>query len=112
MENKGVDIKNVELNDELIKVIYVNDAVEYLPKKHETYKKFNDFWLVNNPPFISDKYKMQMRDIILHVTCHNENCCKSLNIFFSSPNEDKVKHFFTYMRSRDTLLPPLRAKWT
>ena len=112
MENAGVEIQTVELTSGNIVVKYVNGATESLPNTLDTYKSFHDKWLVNNPPFISDIYKTQMRDIILSSINDNQRCIASLKAFFESPNEESVKKFLTYMRNRDTILPAKRAAWT
>lgn len=111
MDNEGVTISSVILSQNEIKVNYENGAVETLPKSCETYHAFYQKWLVNDPPFISDKFKAQMRDIILCSINDKETCKMCLCEFFSSPNEEKVKQFLTYMRSRHMLLPQQKAIW-
>jgi len=112
MENEGVEIQSVELASGNIVVKYVDGATESYPNTLETYKLFHDKWLVKNPPFISDIYKTQMRDIILSTINKNQRSIESLNKFFSPPNEETVKKFLTYMRKRDDILPAKRATWT
>jgi len=112
MENEGIDIASVELSGDNIKVIYVNDATEILANNRDTYKAFHDKWLVSNPPFISDKFKVQMRDITLATINNNASCIASLSNYFKSPNEATVKSFLTYMRKRESTLPPQKAQWT
>jgi hypothetical protein len=111
MENIGVDIVDVTLGNNQIVLKYANDATETLPVNDDTFTKFREVWIKPNPPFISDKFKSQMRDLIHTCVHHNDKCCNSLKAFFSPPNEVKVLEFFNYMRSRDTILPDLRAKW-
>lgn len=112
MEQEGVDIASVELSNNEIKVIYANGATETLTNSTDTYKAFYDKWLLNTPPFISDKFKVQMRDISLATLTHKSSSISALAQYFQSPNEANVKSFFAYMRSRDTILPPQKAQWT
>lgn len=111
MENKGVDIQSVQLGSENIVISYVNGATESHPNTLDTYKAFNEKWLKNNPPFISDIFKVQMRNIIL--SCNgNFKCQAELQKYFQPGNEESVKKFFTYMRKRDDILPSKRASWS
>ena len=111
MENIGIDIVNVTLDNDEIILKYANDAIETLPVNHTTFKTFREVWLKPNPPFISDKFKSQMKDIT-HTCVHNDDkCCDKLKQFFRSPNEAEVLKFFNYMRSRDSILPAQREKW-
>ena len=112
MENPGVAIQSVHFESGKIIVNYENGATETLPIDKTTYEAFNQKWLVNNPPFISDIYKTQMRNIILACINTNPRCVADLEKFFSSPNEENVKKFFTYMRNRDAILPAKKAVWT
>jgi hypothetical protein len=111
MENIGVEITSVVLENEKIVLKYANDAIETLPVNEDTFKLFREKWIIPNPPFISDRFKSQMKDIV-HTCVHcNEKCCNNLKAFFRSPNEAEVLKFFTYMRKRDEILPAERAKW-
>jgi hypothetical protein len=110
MDNNNININSVELSENIV-INYENDVVETLPKNIDTYKAFYDKWLVEDPPFISDIYKSQMRNIILACINNNQNCIDELNVFFSSPNEETVKKFFIYMRNRHTTLPEKKAIW-
>jgi hypothetical protein len=111
MENKGIEIQTVHFESKDIVINYVNGATETLPVNINTYKQFHDAWLVKNPPFISDLYKTQMRNIILACINNNQKCIANLDTFFASPNEEVVKKFLTYMRNRDTILPVKKAVW-
>ena len=112
MDNQDVEIQSVEFSDNNIIIKYVNSAIETLPKDINTYKSFHEKWLIDNPPFISDIYKAQMRNIILASINNNSKCIDELNNFFQSPNEENVKKFFIYMRNRHITLPPQKAMWT
>jgi hypothetical protein len=112
MENQGVEIQSVQFDSGNIVVSYVNGATESYPNDHTTYKLMHEKWLVNNPPFISDIYKVHMRNLILTCINDNEKCCCELKNFFAPPNEEAVKKFLTYMRKRDDILPAKRAIWT
>ena len=111
MENQGIEIQSVELASGNINVLFVNGATESYPNTLETYKLFHEKWLVNNPPFISDTHKIQMRNIILASINNNPKCISDLNKYFSSPNEEIVKKFLTYMRKRDDIIPIKKSIW-
>lgn len=112
MENDGVEIESVLFEPENMIINYVNGANESLAINLDTYKAFHQKWLVPNPPFISDSHKIQMRNIILASINNNPKCIAELNKFFSPANQDTVKRFLTYMRSRDATLPAKKAIWT
>ena len=59
-----------------------------------------------------DKFKLEMKNLTLACVNGDSKCCCAAETFFSSPNEEKVKTFFTYMRQRESILPEQRAKWT
>jgi hypothetical protein len=112
MENDGVEIESVLFELQNMIINYVNGANESLPIGLDTYKAFHQKWLIPNPPFISDSYKIPMRNIILAAINNNPKCIAELNKFFSPDNQDTVKKFFTYMRSRDATLPAKKVAWT
>lgn len=112
MENPGVEISSVDLSDGNISVTYANGAQEILPNSKETRHAMHEKWIRPNPPFISDKFKVEMKNLSLSCINGDEKCCCAAHDFFSSPNEEKVKQFLTYMRKRDDILPAQRAKWT
>lgn len=112
MENPGIDIQSVQLASGNIVVAFVNGATESYPNTADTYKLFHDKWLKDNPPFISDRYKVQMRNIILASINNNTKCINDMKKYFETPNEETVKKFFTYMRNRDSILPAQKAAWT
>ena len=112
MENDGVEIQSVQFASGNVVINYVNGANETLPVGIDTYKAFHEKWIVPNPPFISDSYKIQMRNIVLASINNNTKCIADLNKFFDTPNEETVKKFFTYMRNRTATLPAKKAAWT
>lgn len=112
MDNIGIEIESVEFPGEDIVVKYANGAVETLPNVCETYERIHQKWLIDCPPFISDKFKAEMRNIILCSIREDPECecgCKEL---FSSPNEEKAKKFLTYLRTRESLIAAEKLKWT
>jgi len=111
MDNTGVEIQSVVLDTDIV-INYVNGASESYPKNVDTYKLFHDKWLVPLPPFISDKFKVQMRNLTLSTINNNSKSIQELNAYFSPPNEQVVKNFFTYMRSRQAIIPPQKQQWT
>jgi len=112
MDNQGVEITSVQLPAGSIVIKYANGATETLPNTHATYEMMHEKWIIPLPPFITDKYKIQMRDITLCCINHNEKCECAIKDFFTSPNEEQVMKFLKYMRSRHIILPEEKAKWT
>lgn len=111
MEQVGIEISNVVIDESnTIVISYVNNETERLPKTVETYKRLYADWLENDPPFISDIFKVQMRDIILASINNDEVCINELENFFTNSNIEEVKRFLVYMRERDTA--PARSIWT
>ena len=93
----------------VINIKYDNDAVEELVVSPEMYANIKAKWLVDQPPFISDRYKNIMNNIILGCIHKNERCIGELNSYFSVGNEVDVTAFFNYMRKRD--LTEDKKKW-
>lgn len=112
MEHAGVEIRSVQLADGNVIVTYENDAVETLTNTKDTYTAIYNHWIKDNPPFISDSHKLEMRNITLAAINNNEKCLSDLSAYFQSPNEETVKKFFTYMRKRPEILPEKKAIWT
>jgi len=111
MDQAGVDIQSVAISDtNMIVVIFANGIVETLAKDVTTYKHMYEEWLKEEPPFISDIYKVQMRDIILAAINNDQDCINDLDKFFTTENIEQVKDFIIYMRKRD--LTPAKAQWT
>ena len=111
MEQVGIDISNILIDDtNTIVITYINNQVERLPKTVDTYKKLYAEWLETDPPFISDIFKVQMRDIILASINNDATCISDLETFFSNSNIEEVTRFIVYMRKRDT--QPARTQWT
>jgi hypothetical protein len=93
----------------VINIKYDNDAVEELIVSPEMYAAMKAKWLVDQPPFISDRYKNIMNNIILGCIHKNERCIGELNSYFAVGNEADVMAFFNYMRKRD--LTEEKKKW-
>ena len=110
MENIENNIVTINIVDNEINILYDNDMTETLLINKDTYKKMRDSWLVDQPPFISDKYKKQMNNIILSVIQNRESSFNELKDFFKQENITEVTKFFVYMRSRD--LTEEKSKWT
>ena len=106
-DNQNIVSVNVE-NDNMI-IIYQNGITETLSIGLETYSKMHDKWLVTQPPFISDLYKIQMRNIILASINNNQKCILDLNSYFSAENEAEIMKFLNYMRQRD--LTQEKSRW-
>ena len=85
-----------------------NNTNEILEKKFETYKRMFDEWLLEQPMFISDIFKNEMRNLN-YASRNNENSIQELNRFFSIGNEENVLKFLNYMRSRDLTFE--KKKW-
>ena len=109
MENIENSIVSINIVDEEINILYDNDMTETLMINKDTYKKMRDNWLIDQPPFISDKYKKQMNNIILSVIQNKQMCTDELKSFFTQDNIEEVKNFLVYMRNRD--LTEEKSKW-
>lgn len=109
MEHTNNTIKELSVTDENITITYDNDQNEIIPISIESYKNMRTKWLTDQPPFISDKYKKNMNNIILSSIQNKESSIRELKTFFSQGNEEEIKKFFNYMRTRD--LTEEKAKW-
>ena len=109
MENIENSIVSINIVDEEINILYDNDMTETLMINKDTYKKMRDNWLIDQPPFISDKYKKQMNNIILSVIQNKQSCIDELKSFFTQDNIEEVEKFLVYMRNRD--LTEEKSKW-
>ena len=92
-----------------MKITYDNDACEEIEICDKFFVDMRTTWLISQPPFISDRYKNIMNDIILACIHKNKRCICELNNFFTPGNEEAVKEFLTYMRKRD--LTEEKKKW-
>jgi hypothetical protein len=111
MENPGIEISSVDLSNGNITVTYANGAIETLPNNKQTHHAMHEHWIRPNPPFISDKFKVEMRNLSLSCINGDQKCCCASEDFFSPPNEANVMKFLTYMRKRDSIIPQERTKW-
>jgi hypothetical protein len=109
MDQLGVDIKDIDITKTNIIITYQNDHIEMISKCCDGYKNMYNEWLLNDPPFISDIFKKQMRDLTLYSINQNAECFNYLNNFFTYDNKDNVLRFLVYMRNRD--VENDRRKW-
>lgn len=110
MENTNNTITSVSITDNNVVVLYDNNNQETIPLNTDSYKKMRDTWLKKQPPFISDKYKKNMNNIILASIQNKQKSIQELSDFFKEGNEEEILNFFNYMRNRD--LTDEKAKWT
>ena len=109
MENLKNEIVTLVIENNIIQIRYDNDNKEEIEINELFYSDMRKLWLISQPPFISDRYKNVMNDIILACIHKNKRCISELNNFFAKGNEDSVKDFLTYMRKRD--LTEEKKKW-
>jgi len=109
MENLEQEIKSIEYNEIIISIEYENNNIEIVEKNKDGYRKLYDAWLKEQPMFISDIYKTQMRDLTF-ASRGNENALNDLNTFLSENNKEQATEFIIYMRKRD--LTYEKSKWT
>jgi hypothetical protein len=105
LENEIVDVIFTDTN---FTITYDNSKTEVVEKNKEGYKKLYDAWLLEQPMFISDIYKTQMRDLAF-ATRNNAASLNQLNNFLSEGNKTEAIKFITYMRKRDLTFE--REKW-
>nr|QPI16551.1 MAG: hypothetical protein NIOZUU159_00039 [Virus NIOZ-UU159] len=109
MENTNNTITSLLITDNNVIVSYDNINKETIPLNTDSYKKMRDTWLKENPPFISDKFKKNMNNIILASIQNKKKSIQELSEFFKEGNEEEIIKFFNYMRTRD--LTEEKAKW-
>jgi len=109
MEEIEQDIKDIIFTDTTIEITYNNDIIEIINKNAAGYKKLHDAWLLEQPMFISDIYKTQMRDLNFG-SRNNQTSLNNLNLFLSPENKEEALKFIIYMRKRDLTFE--RQKWT
>lgn len=109
MEEPDKEIKSLLLTQETIEITYENDIIEIITKDSNGYKKIHDAWLLEQPMFISDIYKTQMRDLN-YASRNNSTSLLQLNDFFQPENYDEALKFINYMRKRDLTFE--KQKWT
>lgn len=109
MEEKGKEIKEIIFKTDIIEITYETDIIEIINKDCNGYKKLYELWLIEQPVFISDIYKIQMRDLYL-ASRNKELSINELNNFLSEENRNEAIKFINYMRKRD--LSEERKKWT
>jgi hypothetical protein len=110
MEYHTNEITTVDIIDNTIVIVYDNNETEVLPIGRDTYVKMRTEWLIEQPPFISDRHKTEMNNIILADIQHKASSIEELAAFFTQENKENVKEFLVYMRKRD--LTEEKLKWT
>jgi len=108
MDYPEEDVVDVNLTDTEINIIYQSGGTEIITKNKDGYKKMYDGWLVEQPMFISDIYKTQMRDLSFG-SRNNQASVDNLNNFFREDNKTEVIKFLNYMRKRDLTFE--KNKW-
>lgn len=108
MEYPEEDVVDVSLTETDINIVYQNGGNGIITKDKEGYKKMYDEWLLEQPMFISDIYKTQMRDLSFG-SRNNQASVDNLNKFFSESNKTEVIKFLNYMRKRDITFE--KNKW-
>ena len=109
MEHINNELVDITFEDNTMVIAYNNGLTETLVLGNETYEKMYKEWLVEQPPFISDIYKINMNNIILASIHNNQKCVSDLNGFFVVDNKDEAIKFIKYMRGRD--LTQEKLKW-
>jgi len=108
MDYPEEDVVDVNLTDTEINIIYQSGGTEIITKNKDGYKKMYDGWLVEQPMFISDIYKTQMRDLSFG-SRNNQSSVDNLNNFFRQDNKEEIIKFLNYMRKRDLTFE--KNKW-
>lgn len=111
MENIDSEIVSVECFEQNISIKYSNDEVENLPKNIDTYEKIYNTWIEPTPIFITDKHKDILRHISFAYIQKNPSSIRILDEFFNRENNDTVKAFFTYIRTRKQKIETDKAAW-
>lgn len=110
MEHLGQEVTDVNIDAGHINITYANGGIEQMVKGEPGYRIMHTEWLVEQPPFISDIFKVQMRDITLVTINNDQKCLNSINEFFVNENKEQVVKFLNYMRKRD--LTQAKSIWT
>jgi len=108
MEEKNKEIKEIIFNPENVEITYETDVKEIITKDYEGYKKLYDGWLLEEPIFISDIYKNEMRDLFFAAKNRNLSIMQ-LNNFLTEDNREEATKFIKYMRKRN--YTEERKKW-
>lgn len=108
MEYLENEITDIVFTPESITITYDNDKIEIVEKTKEGYRKLYDAWLLEEPMFITDSYKTQMRDLAMSFR-KDDSSFNNLNAYLSQENKEEALKFIIYMRKRDLAFE--RAKW-
>ena len=109
MEYLENEVVSVTFDDTSFIIIYDNGETETVMKNKEGYRSLYDAWLKEQPMFISDIFKTQIRDLSF-ASNGNVVSTNELNSFLSEENKEQAIKFIVYMRKRDLTFE--RAKWT
>jgi len=109
MEYLENEITEIVFTHNTITITYDNNEIEIVEKTKEGYKKLYDAWLKEQPMFISDIFKTQIRDLSFAYR-NNETSFNQMNNFLTEANREQALAFIVYMRKRDLTFE--KAKWT
>ena len=109
MEYLENEVVSVTFDDTSFTLLYNNGETEVVQKNKEGYRGLYDAWLKEQPMFISDIFKTQIRDLTF-ASNGNVVSTNELNSFLSEANKEQAIKFIVYMRKRDLTFE--RAKWT
>ena len=112
MDFKELDIISISFDEDNnnLFVTYSNNEIETVLKNADTYYRMYDEWLLDQPMFISDIFKTQMRELFFVAKNNDEESLNALNAFFCESNKDEVLKFLVFMRKRD--LTEEKKRWT
>lgn len=97
------EITEIVFTPETITITYDNNQTEIVEKTKQGYRKLYDAWLKEQPMFISDIYKTQMRDLSFAFR-NDEASFNQLSLFLSEENKEEALKFIVYMRREILLL--------
>jgi hypothetical protein len=109
MEYLENEVVTVSFDDTSFTLLYDNGETEIVKKNKEGYRSLYDAWLKEQPMFISDIFKTQIRDLTF-ASNGNAVSTNELNSFLSELNKEQAIKFIVYMRKRDLTFE--RSKWT
>jgi hypothetical protein len=114
MEYLNNTVQSLLIENNNIIITYDSNDIETIPISLQSYINMYNTWLLNEPVFISDKFKSILNLIIL---CNNsesnvDKYATKLNAFFIKSNEEEVKKFIIYMRGRSVFIANEKIKWT
>ena len=108
MEFPDEDVIDIEVIENDLNIKYQNGGSEIVHMDKDGYKILFDAWLKEQPMFISDIYKTQMRDLTFGAR-NNQTSVDNLTTFLKNDNKIEVMKFINYMRKRDLTFE--KQKW-